>query len=137
MFVFFLLHCWFSESYRSTSLLKRRSSNSGIVLGTVTDKANAVVPDATVDLVNTATNDTKTTTTGASGQYIFPNVSAGTYTLKISKPGFATITFANLKIDITKSYTYDATLEVSSGKEVVEVSAAARAELQTTGRGHG
>lgn len=109
-----------------------QTSNSAIVLGTVTDKANAVVPDATVELVNTATNDTKTTTTGSSGQYIFPNVSAGTYTLKISKAGFATTTFANLKVDVTKSYTYDATLEVSSGKEIIEVSAAARAELQTT-----
>ncbi len=109
-----------------------QSSNSGIVLGTVTDKANAVVPDAAVDLVNTATNDTKTATTGASGQYVFPNVAAGTYTLKISKAGFATITFANIKVDVTKSYTYDATLEVSSTKEIIEVTAAASAELQTT-----
>jgi hypothetical protein len=111
---------------------KAQSSNSGIVLGTVTDKGGAVVPDASVELLNTATNDTKTATTGASGQYIFPSVSAGTYTLKISKAGFATTTFANLKIDVTKSYTYDATLEISSGKEIIEVSAAARAELQTT-----
>jgi hypothetical protein len=109
-----------------------QSANSGIVLGTVTDKGGAVVPDATVELLNTATNDTKTATTGASGQYIFPNVPAGTYTLKISKAGFATTTFANLQVDVTKSYTYDATLEISSGKEIVEVSAAARAELQTT-----
>jgi hypothetical protein len=109
-----------------------QSANSGIVLGTVTDKAGAVVPDAAVELLNTATNDTKTATTGASGQYIFPSVPAGTYTLKISKAGFATTTFANLQIDVTKSYTYDATLEISSGKEIVEVSAAARAELQTT-----
>jgi hypothetical protein len=109
-----------------------QSSNSGIVLGTVTDKGGAVVPDATVELLNTATNDTKTTTTEASGQYIFPSVPAGTYTLKISKAGFATSTFANIKVDVTKSYTYDATLEISSGKEIVEVSAAARAELQTT-----
>jgi hypothetical protein len=109
-----------------------QSSNSAIVLGTVTDKGGAVVPAASVELVNTATNDTKTATTGASGEYIFPNVSAGTYNIKVTKAGFATTTFANVKIDVTKSYIYDATLEVSSGKEVIEVSAAARAELQTT-----
>ncbi len=109
-----------------------QSSNSAIVLGTVTDKGGAVVPDATVELTNTATNDTKTTTSGASGQYVFPNVSPGTYNLKITKAGFATITFANIKVDVTKSYTYDATLEVSSTKEVIEVTAGARAELQTT-----
>jgi hypothetical protein len=109
-----------------------QSTNSGIVLGTVTDKGGAVVPDAAVDLTNTATNDTKTTVSGASGQYVFPNVSPGTYNLKITKAGFATITFANIKVDVTKSYTYDATLEVSSTKEVIEVTAGARAELQTT-----
>ena len=128
LFASFLLFGALSLSVVSSA----QTSNSAIVLGTVTDKAGAVVPDATVELVNGATNDTKTAATGSSGQYIFPNVGAGTYTLKISKAGFATVTFANIKVDITKSYTYDATLEVSSGKEVIEVSAAARAELQTT-----
>ncbi len=108
-----------------------QSSNSGTVLGTVIDKAGAVVPDAAVELLNTATNETKTTTTAGAGEYTFANVPPGTYTLKISKPGFATITFANLKVDVTKTYTYNATLEVSSGKEVIEVSAQSQAELQT------
>ena len=108
-----------------------QTSNSAIVLGTVMDKAGAVVPDATVGLINTATNETKTTTTNAAGEYVFPNVPPGTYTLKISKAGFATTTFANIKADVTKSYTYNATLEVSSGKEVIEVTAQAQAELQT------
>src|SRR5580704_2278642 len=109
-----------------------QSSNSGIVLGTVIDKGGAVVPDAAVELLNTATNETKTTTTTGAGEYTFANVPPGTYTLKISKAGFATITFANIKVDVTKSYTYDATLEVSSTKEIIEVTAAASAELQTT-----
>jgi hypothetical protein len=108
-----------------------QSSNSGTVLGTVTDKAGAVVPDAIVELVNTATNETKTTTTAAAGEYTLANVPPGTYTLKISKTGFATTTFANIKVDVTKTYTYNATLEVSSGKEVIEVSAQSQAELQT------
>src|SRR5579859_6934441 len=108
-----------------------QTSNSAIILGTINDKAGAVVPDATVGLMNTATNETKTTTTNAAGEYVFPNVPPGTYTLKISKTGFATTTFANIKADVTKSYTYNATLEVSSGKEVIEVTAQAQAELQT------
>jgi len=108
-----------------------QSSDSGLVLGTVTDKAGAVVPDATAALLNTATNETKTTTTVAAGEYTFANVPPGTYTLKISKTGFATTTFANIKVDVTKTYTYNATLEVSSGKEVIEVSAQSQAELQT------
>jgi hypothetical protein len=108
-----------------------QSSNSGLILGTVTDKAGAVVPDASVELLNTATNVTKTLTTGGTGEYAFASLPPGTYTIKISKAGFATSTFANIKVDVTKTYTYNATLEVSSSKEVIEVSAQSTAELQT------
>ena len=108
-----------------------QTANSAIVLGTVTDPGGAVVPDAKAELTNAATNEIKAVTTNSSGQYVFPNVAPGTYTLKISKTGFATTTFSNVKFDVSKSYTYDAKLEVSSGKEVVEVSAGAVAELQT------
>src|SRR5262245_41230965 len=91
-----------------------QTANSALVLGTVTDPAGAVVPDATVGLTNTATNVTKTVTTNSSGQYVFANVAPGTYSLKVSKSGFATTTFSNIILDVTKSYTYDAKLEVSS-----------------------
>src|SRR5207248_750816 len=102
-----------------------------VVLGTVTDPGGAVVPDATVDLTNTATNDTKSVTTNSSGQYVIPNVTPGTYNLKFTKAGFATTTIGSVKVDVTKSYTYDMKLEITSGKEVIEVSAQAQAELQT------
>src|SRR5437763_2069618 len=108
-----------------------QTADTALVLGTVTDPGGAVVPDATAELTNAATNETKSVTTNASGQYVFPSVTPGTYTLKISKAGFATITFSNIKFDVSKSYTYDAKLQVSSGKEIVEVSAGASAELQT------
>jgi len=108
-----------------------QTASTALVLGTVTDPGGAVVPDATAELTNTATNEIKSVTTNSAGQYVFPNVAPGTYTLKISKAGFATITFSNIKFDVSKSYTYDAKLEVSSGKETVEVSTGAVAELQT------
>ncbi|HEY2547091.1 MAG TPA: carboxypeptidase-like regulatory domain-containing protein [Candidatus Acidoferrum sp.] len=108
-----------------------QTSDSALVQGTVMDKAGAVVPDATVTVVNAATNETKTATTSASGEYTIANVPPGLYTLKISKTGFATVTFASIKLDVTKSYNYNATLEVSSGKEVIEVTAQSQAELQT------
>src|SRR5437879_6576743 len=109
-----------------------QTANSAIVLGMVTDPGGAVVPDATVSLTNTATNEIKTTATNSSGQYVFPNVSPGIYTLKISKVGFATTTFSSIQFNVSKSYTYDAKLEVSSTKEIIEVTAGAVAELQTT-----
>ncbi|HLZ92634.1 MAG TPA: carboxypeptidase-like regulatory domain-containing protein [Candidatus Acidoferrum sp.] len=109
-----------------------QTATTAIVLGTVSDKGSAVVPDAEVELVNAGTNETKTVKTNSSGQYAFPNVVPGTYNLKFTKQGFATTSISNIKIDVDKSYTQDVTLEISSGKEVIEVSAQAQAELQTT-----
>jgi hypothetical protein len=107
-----------------------QTASTALVLGTVTDPGGAVVPDATAELTNAATNETKSVATNSAGQYVFPNVAPGTYTLKISKAGFATSTFSSVKLDVAKNYTYDVKLEVSSGKEIIEVSAEAKAELQ-------
>jgi protocatechuate 3,4-dioxygenase beta subunit len=68
-----------------------QTASTALVLGTVTDPGGAVVPDATVSLTNTATNETKTLTTNSAGQYVFPGIAPGTYTLKVSKAGFATM----------------------------------------------
>jgi hypothetical protein len=124
VFVLLAVILWAAQAWSQTS-------NTALVLGTVTDPGGAVVPDASAELINIATNEVKSVTTNSSGQYAFPGVAPGTYTLKIAKAGFATITFPNIRLDVSKSYTYDAKLEVSSGKETVEVSAGAAAELQT------
>jgi len=109
-----------------------QSSNTGVVLGTVVDSKGGVVPDVTVELVNAAVNETKTVQTNGVGQYVFPAVSPGIYTLKMIRQGFATVTFTNITVNVAKSYTYDGTLEISGGKEIIEVTAGAAAELQTT-----
>jgi hypothetical protein len=118
-------------SFFATTTANAQTANTGAVRGTVTDKAGAVVPDAIITLVATATNETKTETSNNSGEYVFANVAPGVYNLKISKAGFAIVNFANIRVDVAKSYTYDTTLQVSSGSEVVEVTARAQAELQT------
>ena len=109
-----------------------QSSNSGIVLGTVIDKGGAVVPDAAVELLNTATNETKTTTTTLARVNTLSQTCLRVRTHSksprlVSPPSLSRI----IKVDVTKSYNYNATLEVSSGKEVIEVSAQSQAELQT------
>jgi len=109
-----------------------QTANTGVVLGTVVDAKGGVVPDATADLTNTATNEAKSIQTNGSGQYVFPTVAPGTYSLKIGKAGFRTVTYANIAINVSKSYTYDVTLEISASAETIEVTAGATAELQTT-----
>ena len=107
-----------------------QTANTGLVFGTVTDPAGAVVPDAKVQLNNTDTNETKETITNSAGQFTFPGVAPGKYKVTLTKAGFATFVVANLIVDVNKSYPVDIKMEIRPSSEVVEVSAGAEAELQ-------
>ena len=122
-----ILFAVLSTSYAS----RAQTSNTGIVLGAVTDPAGAAVPDAEVNLSNTATNIARTTTTNAVGQFTFPGVTPGPYKVTVTKSGFGAYVLSNLIVDVNKSYTVDVKLELRSGAETVEVAATAQAELET------
>jgi len=57
---------------------------------TVEDASGAVVPGATLTLVEHQTNDTRTANTNGSGDYTFENLPIGVYTLTIGRSGYST-----------------------------------------------
>src|SRR5689334_22309904 len=63
---------------------------TGTVEGTVKDANGAVVPGATVELKNNATNITRDATTNDEGRFLAPQLQPGIYTVKVAKQGFAT-----------------------------------------------
>jgi len=62
----------------------------GRVTGRVQDAQGAVVSGANVKLTNPATGLVRTATTDANGEFNFPELALGTYTLTITKEGFET-----------------------------------------------
>lgn len=109
-----------------------QSATSGAVVGTITDPTGAIVPKADVSLVNVATNATQNTTSNDAGGFTFPNVAPGNYTLTVKFTGFRTATVANVAVEVNRSATVPVKLEVGGDKEIVEVTATAAAQLQTT-----
>ena len=59
------------------------------ILGRVTDSSGAVLPGATVTIVNTATRDTRTLVSNETGDYVFNLLPIGTYTVNIELQGFS------------------------------------------------
>jgi hypothetical protein len=100
------------------------------VTGTVTDPTGAVVPTADVALLNPATNTSYRTQTNAVGGFTFANLPPGDYKVTITVPGFRTVVLT-LKVEVAKSALADVVLEVGPVAEKIEVTAGARAELQT------
>ncbi len=61
---------------------------SGMVVGTVFDSTEAIVPNAKVTVTNVNTRLVRTVDTDAGGRYAFPALPVGTYDLTASAPGF-------------------------------------------------
>src|SRR6185437_9759320 len=65
-------------------------TSTGQITGTITDPSGAVIAGAKVDLTNVLTQQVWSLTSNASGNFVFPDVVAGTYFLRVSKSGFET-----------------------------------------------
>jgi len=99
------------------------------ILGTVTDPAGAVVPNAKVTVVNTATSATRTLQTNASGDYVFNLLPPGSYTVTVESPSFKK-SVSNVTLVAGDRARVDALLQVGETNQVVEVTATTPA-LQT------
>jgi protocatechuate 3,4-dioxygenase beta subunit len=78
--------CWLAGAFCFLLLphgTLHAQQTSGSIVGTVTDNAGAVVPNATVTLVNVDTGDTRTATTSGSGEYQFINLVPGNYNVSM------------------------------------------------------
>lgn len=111
--------------------LLAQTATTALIAGQVNDGSGAAVPGATVELTSKATGTTMKQTTNAVGQYTLANVAPGEYELKVTAQGFRAATVGNLKVEVSKSYTQNFTLEVGQVTETVAVTAEARVELQT------
>src|SRR5579885_3913444 len=77
-------------------------------------------------------NQTPTATTDASGHYVFPAVSPGPYTLRVTAKGFQTTVVNDLNVVIGKASTVNVTLQIGEVTQTVQVTASTMTELQTT-----
>jgi len=92
--------------------------------GIVHDASGAAVPKATVQLVNTATQETRTTTSGGDGKFIFTSLAPGAYAVTADSAGFR-----KAEVDITllteQTLSIDVSLLVGSASESITVTAQA------------
>src|SRR5437867_3637998 len=93
---------------------------TGGVRGAVRD-ANGVIPGVTVTLANEATNISRDVVTNEAGQYNFPAVPPGTYTLTVRLTGYKTYESKGLTVGTQQFITLDVTLDVGRLEESIIV----------------
>ena len=103
-------------------------SNSGTVRGTVTDATGAVIPGATVHLINEVSGLDRIVSSDATGQFVFANIPFNPYRVSVSANGFAPLsqsfeirsvvgTNLNLVLQVAAA---DSTVTVEASGDLVE-----------------
>ena len=99
-------------------------SDSGRIVGTVTDTTGAAIPQASISLLNKATGAKLVGTSNASGELNVSAVPAGDYIATVAAPGFQTQT-QSLTVVVTTSLTLNFALRPGEQTTTVEVTGAA------------
>jgi Carboxypeptidase regulatory-like domain len=93
--------------------------------GTVTDKSGATVPGADVVATNGATNFSRAAKTNQEGQYRLEFMPIGTYRVDVTASGFKKSVQKGITLDINVMARADATLDVGTMSEEIDVTATA------------
>ncbi len=107
------------------STLLFAQGTGGRILGRIADPSGAVLAGVKVTATNEATGVTREAQTNGSGDYGFPEVPVGTYTLTFDLAGFKTNVSKGVNVELNQIVTLNATLQVGETKEIVEVSSEA------------
>jgi hypothetical protein len=117
---------WVAVSFLSLLAFSLHAQvDTGTILGTVTDATGAVIPDAKVTIKNEGTSVAQSTTTSASGGFVFTPLRIGTYSVEVEKEGFKRQRRGGLELNIQQQLVADFSLSVGEVTSEVEVTAAA------------
>jgi hypothetical protein len=98
-----------------------QSKETGAVVGTVQDADGTPLPGVTVTISSPKLMGTRSSVTDVRGEYRFPALPPGTYTVKATLPGFSTIIQENVRLTTTSRLTIDFTLKTQAIEEEVTV----------------
>jgi hypothetical protein len=101
------------------------SLDRGVIQGTVTDQAGALVPGAKVIVKNVDTNVGVNLVTNAAGFYLAPELVPGRYTVHVDATGFFALEVSNVAVTAGATTIQDLSLKVGAVTQRIEVTAAA------------
>ena len=91
------------------------------ITGTITDPSRAVVPGATLTIVNADTNDTRVATSNEGGQFNVPFLPSGRYRVTCELQGFQTMRREGIVLETDQEIRVDFTLQPGAVTESVSV----------------
>ncbi len=96
---------------------------TGRVIGTTYDQQGAVIPDVRIMVTNTATRESRKTTTDQDGYFQVLALPIGNYKVTAEHEGFRTAISDENKLLINQSLRIDSSMQVGSTSQKIEVQA--------------
>ena len=109
----FLLTAFFASAQSTTQSIE----------GIVSDNTGAVIAGAKVTVTNVGTNVSLTTTSNSTGNYTFPLIQVGDYSVRCEMKGFKVEIVKNLRVETAAQARQDFRLDVGAVTESIEVAA--------------
>jgi hypothetical protein len=94
------------------------------IVGTITDRSGATVPDVQVMVSHEGTNTTMLVRTGESGNYSAPNLAPGSYTITAEKAGFSRAVIRAFVVQVGQAARLDIALDLGTVEQSIAVQAA-------------
>ena len=103
---------------------------TGTIRGVVSDPTGAVIPNVAVIVRNDGTGSVRTVNTNADGEYVAPELPAGTYTVTVKALSFKEAVSSAVELHVSSMEILNIQLQVGSTSEQVTVNASA-VQVQT------
>ncbi|WP_263366525.1 TonB-dependent receptor [Edaphobacter bradus] len=97
-------------------------TNTGRILGAVTDPSGATVPGATVTITDVQRGTARSLTTTLAGEYVAPDLIPGMYKVRVEAKGFKSSERADVQVAVASDSQIDFALETGQTSETVTVS---------------
>jgi len=114
--VFFLLVSafWFASSSDA-------QSSTATLSGTVEDQKGALIADASIALINADQGSQRLAITNAEGNFVFPLVPAGRYSLTATREGFAPVEIRDVVLNVNDRVAIKVQLTIGTLSQMVEI----------------
>jgi len=114
----------------ATALMAYAQNAGGSITGQVRDMTGAAIAGAKVSVTQSETGATRNTATGGGGEYTFPNLAVGTYTITAEHDGFKKFKRQGVVLHVSEQVGADLVLQVGEVSEQISVESTA-AEVRT------
>ena len=107
------------------SLPLSAQGTDGRILGRIADPSGAVLANVKITATNDATGVKVDAVSNESGDYVFPDLAVGSYSLSFDLSGFKKVVRHNIALDVNQVITLNMTMQLGTTQEVVDVTSEA------------